>query len=130
MKSSAKTRGLERGRELLRQQAWSHAYSHLSAADRESPLEAEDLFDLAAVARLIGKEEASVELLTRAHQGFLAQAEIPRAARCALWLGFTALFNTGPAQAGGWFARAGRLLETHEACVEHGYLLLSSGYRS
>jgi len=129
MKSSSRTRTLERGRELLRQQAWSHAYSHLVAADRESPLDPEDLLDLATISRLLGKEETAGELLTRAHQGFLAQGEPQRAARCALWLGFLALFNTGPAQAGGWFSRAGRLLERQESCVEHGYLLLASGYR-
>ena len=61
MKSSTRTRTLERGRELLREQAWSHAYSHLVAADRESPLEPEDLLDLATIARLIGKEETSGE---------------------------------------------------------------------
>src|ERR1041385_1827391 len=130
MKSSTRTRMLERGRELLSEQAWSHAYSHLSAMDSESPLDPEDLFDLATVARLIGKEEAGTELLTRAHQGFLSRGESQRAARSALWLGFIALFNTGPAQAGGWFSRAGRLLETQAPCAEHGYLLLASGYRA
>ena len=34
---------LDRGRESLGRRAWADAYAQLSAADRESPLEAEDL---------------------------------------------------------------------------------------
>ena len=48
-----------------------------------------------------------------------------RAARCAFWLAFHLGSRGELAQAGGWFARANRLLE-HEPpdCAERGYLLL------
>src|SRR5262249_40720038 len=62
--------------------------------------------------------------------GFLARGEDRRAARCALWLGFTLLINGEPAQSGGWLSRASRLLEKEADCAEKGYLLLPVGYRS
>jgi DNA-binding NarL/FixJ family response regulator len=39
------------------------------------------------------------------------------------------LLNGEVAKAGGWLARANRLLENHADCVEHGYLLMPEGYR-
>ena len=41
---------LERGREAYARRAWADAFVQLSAADRESPLEAEDLERLATAA--------------------------------------------------------------------------------
>lgn len=46
-----------------------------------------------------------------------------RAARCAFWLGLTLLFGGEAGQAGGWLARAQRLVEGRD-CAERGYLLL------
>ncbi len=46
----ARERALDRGRELLRKQAWSAAFSQLSVVDREAPLDPEDLEGLAAAA--------------------------------------------------------------------------------
>jgi DNA-binding NarL/FixJ family response regulator len=125
-----RSQALERGRKSLRQQAWAAAFQHLSAADREAPLEPADLEELAKTAHLTGKETESVELLARAHQGYLSQGEIQRAARCAFWLGFTALINGDQAQSNGWLARAARLLNGQNDCVEKGYLLLPAGYRA
>jgi ATP/maltotriose-dependent transcriptional regulator MalT len=121
---------LERGRGLLHKQAWSAAFSQLSSADREEPLEPEDLLQLASAAYLIGKEADSVNLLARAHQDFLSRGQMQHAARCALRLGFIYLFNSERAQAGGWISRASRLLEGQRKCVEHGYLLLPVAYNS
>src|SRR5512144_1206790 len=90
------------GRESLRQQKWSAAFTHLSAADREAELEPEDLEALASAAYLTGKEAERGELLARAHQGFLLRGENQRAARCAFWLGFIALLGGKAAEAGGW----------------------------
>ena len=58
---------LDRGRESVREQAWSTAFVHLSAADHESPLEPEDIELLATAALLTGKEPESDDLLARAH---------------------------------------------------------------
>lgn len=129
-KSMTREQALGRARELVRAQAWGAAFAQLSAADSERPLEPEDLAELAQVALLIGKDAEGADLLSRAHQGFLSRGAAQPAARCAFWLGFTALLNGEYAKAGGWLSRATRLLEDQPACVEKGYLLLPIGYRS
>jgi DNA-binding NarL/FixJ family response regulator len=116
---------LDRGREAYARQAWGEAYDRLSAADREAPLGAEDLERLATAAYLVGRDAESADRWARAHQEFLAQGAVERAARCAFWLGFSLLLRGAPAQSGGWLARARRLLDDgRRDCVERGYLLV------
>ena len=113
----------DRGREVFRRRSWTDAYETLSAADRQSPLEPEDLELLATAAYLLGRDQAGAETLTRAHRGFLTCDEPVHAARCAFWLAFHLLNGGEPARAGGWVARARRLLdEGRHDCVEQGYL--------
>ncbi len=114
----------------MQNQSWRAAFDHLSAADREAPLDPVDLVELSKAAHLIGRQNASVDLLARAHQGFLSRGEIRPAARSAFWLGFISLVSGEPAQASGWLSRADRLLHDQPDCVEKGYLLLPVGYRS
>lgn len=121
---------LDQGRELLRKQSWSAAFSRLSSLDREAPLAPEDLEGLASAAQLIGREGDSADLLSRAHRGFLDRGDTRRAARCALWLGFNLMLSGEQAQSAGWIARASRLLDNEPDCVEKGYLHLPVGYRS
>ncbi len=121
---------LDRGRKSLQNRAWRAAFDQLSAADREAPLEPVDLEELSKAAHLIGRQDASVDLLARAHQGFLSRGETRRAARSAFWLGFISLISGEPAQASGWLSRAERLLAGQPDCVEKGYLLLPVGYRA
>lgn len=128
--SRDRAEALELGRAALRKENWNVAFSELSAADREAPLDAGDLEELAVAAHLLGKETEQAEMLARAHQRYLAEGNRPRAARCAFWLGFTLLHTGEMAQAGGWLARANRLLdEGKHDCVERGYLLVPSGIR-
>ena len=121
---------LDRGRKSLQNQAWRAAFDQLSAADRDVPLEPVDLEQLSQAAHLIGEQNASVDLLARAHHGFLTRGETRRAARSAFWLGFISLVSGEPAQASGWLSRAERLLDDQPDCVEKGYLLLPAGYRA
>jgi ATP/maltotriose-dependent transcriptional regulator MalT len=116
---------LQRGREAFERKAWAEAHTQLSAADREAALAPDDLERLAVATELLARGSEFVDPLTRAHQGWLAAGNPQRAARAAFWLGF-ALMNKGDrAQAGGWLARAERLLdEANLDCVERGYLLL------
>src|SRR5262249_26694306 len=74
------------------------------------------------------KEEEAADLLARAHRENLSRDDPRSAAGCAVRLGLTALINGDQAQAGGWLARAGRLLEGESDCGEKGYLLLPAGY--
>ena len=54
-RSTARLQALEQGRESFRKHAWSDAFSSLSAADQEAPLDPEHLMELAQAALLIGK---------------------------------------------------------------------------
>jgi DNA-binding CsgD family transcriptional regulator len=129
--SSAMTssQALDRGRESFARHAWGDAYACLSAADRETPLQGEDLERLAYAAYLTGRDADSEGLLTRAHQACLGRGDPEGAARCAFWLGF-ALLNSGDfARGGGWIARAQRVLGERPECVVHGYLLMPAGIR-
>jgi DNA-binding CsgD family transcriptional regulator len=116
---------LTRGREAAGRLAWADAYAALSLADRSSSLAVEDLELLGTAAYLLGRVEDCLRALQRAQQLHAEAGESRRAARCAFWLAFHLGSRGELAQAGGWFARANRLLE-HEPrdCAERGYLLL------
>jgi DNA-binding CsgD family transcriptional regulator len=106
-------------------------YAHLVAADRESPLEPEDLARLATAAYLTGREAESAGFWGRAHHGFHDRNQPAAAARSAFWLAYGLLDKGESAQASGWLARARRLLdECGQDCVERGYLLLPDALRS
>ena len=117
---------LARGREAAGRLAWAEAYAALSLADASSSLSAEDLELLATAAYLVGQVEDCLRALQRAQQLHAEAGESRRAARCAFWLAFH-LGSAGElAQAGGWLARANRLLEhAPPDCAERGLLLLS-----
>jgi DNA-binding CsgD family transcriptional regulator len=121
---------LARGRDAFEREAWSDAYGLLSQADRDVPLEPEDLDRLATAAHLVGEVAASIDALTRAHHRFLEQGDTIRAARCAVWLAFTMFERPAlQAQATGWVARARRLFdESAIDCAEHGFLLCAEAF--
>lgn len=124
------TNALDRGRESFRRQAWGDAYALLSAADRETPLEAEDLKRLATAAYLTGRDAHSADARGRAYHRYMSQGNIRRAARCAFWLALGLLLKGEVARGGGWLARARRLLgDSHEDCVEQGYVLVPVALR-
>jgi DNA-binding NarL/FixJ family response regulator len=116
---------LARGREAAGRLAWADAYAGLSLADQSSSLAVEDLELLGTAAFLLGHVEDCLRALQRAQQLHAEAGESRRAARCALWLAFHLSGRGELAQAGGWLARANRLLE-HEPpdCAERGHLLL------
>jgi DNA-binding NarL/FixJ family response regulator len=116
---------LERGRESYATRAWSEAFESLTGADRAAQLGADDLELLARAAYMLGRDDAYVRGLERAHQAHLDAGEVARAVRCAFWIGHNLLFSGERARASGWFARGHRLLEgVEQDCVERGYLLI------
>jgi DNA-binding NarL/FixJ family response regulator len=128
---SSADEALERGREAFEGRRWRDAYDHLSAADKVAPLSLEDLERLAFAAYLIGRDDDSVDVGGRAHRESLRLGDAPRAARYSFWLSFLLVNKGEMAQAGGWLARAQRLLDDHgEDCVEEGYLLLPVALQS
>jgi DNA-binding NarL/FixJ family response regulator len=116
---------LDRGRASFARRAWGAAFAELTAADQDEPLEAQDLERLAVAAAMVGKDDESDDIATRAHHEFLRVGDLPRAARAAFWLGMS-LFNRGEmSRAGGWMARAKRVLEDYgRECAEQGYLMV------
>jgi hypothetical protein len=100
---------LDQGRVAYQRRAWRAAYDGLTAADREQPLDLDDLERLAITAYLIGGAD-QVDLLVRAHHEALRLALPVRAARLAFWIGFGQMDRGEIGQASGWLARAGRLL--------------------
>jgi len=116
---------LELGRASFARQAWGDAYAQLSAQDRESPLAPDDLELLGKAAYLLGKDEESFGLGERGYHEWLRRGDEVSAARLAFWLGFGLMNRGETARAGGWLARARRLLDEGEHdCVEQGYLLV------
>jgi DNA-binding CsgD family transcriptional regulator len=122
---------LDEGRGAFGRRAWADACSGLSAADREAPLSPEDLERLATAAYLTGRDDDSADIWARAYHGWLGLGDVPRAVRCAFWLGFTLVYRGELARGGGWLARARRLLDDGRLdCVERGYLLLPGALQS
>jgi DNA-binding CsgD family transcriptional regulator len=118
---------IERGREAYAQRAWAEAYASLSRADADEAggFGAEALEMLAVAAYMLGRVEDFLDTLERAHQAYAATGEPLRAARLAVYLGINLAILGDMARAGGWLARAQRLVEQQGTeCAEQGYLLL------
>jgi len=121
---------LRRGRKSFEQRAWAESYRLLEAADREAPLDAEDLERLAIAAYLVGQDDDCEAFTARAHQRFLDRGDREGAARAAFWLGFALMGRGTIAPASGWFARAIRLLDEGQLdCVVRGYLLIPAAIK-
>src|SRR5205814_1734244 len=102
----ARTDSIERGRAAFARRAWGDAHRELLAADRQAPLEPEDLVSLAIASEMLGRDEDCSEAWTRAHNEYLRLGNVPGAARCAIWLGMSLLDRGEMAPGGGWLARA------------------------
>jgi tetratricopeptide (TPR) repeat protein len=86
---------------------------------------AEDLELQATAAYRVGEVANCLQTMQRAHQAYADAGNRRRAARMLFWLGFVLLSQGEQAQAGGWLARASRLLEDiRPDCAEHGLLLI------
>lgn len=121
--SPASVDPVARGRDACEQLAWRDAYEHLSAADKQHSLEAEDLDRLARAAYLTGHLDVANDAWERTHQAFLDRGEKALAVRCAFWLGLTLVQRGEHARGGGWLARAQHILDDAALdCAERGYL--------
>ena len=118
---------LARARQSFEQHAWAESYRLFEAADREAPLEPEDLERLATTAYLLGREDDSEASWERAHRAFLERGDPEGAARSACWLAVGLQLRGAIAPASGWFARAQHILdEGHVESVVRGMLLIPS----
>ena len=121
---------LSQGRASFEREAWREAHAIWSDADREVPLEAEDLVGLATCAYMLGNESESEGLWSRAHHAFLQRGDAEHAALCAFRIGFELLIKGMAAHGSGWLARARRLVDDAGVdSVVRGYLLVPEGIR-
>jgi DNA-binding CsgD family transcriptional regulator len=119
---------LDRGRTAYREHRFADAVAGLDEADREHAVAASDLEHLAIAAILLGRFEEGIDALTRAHEAYLAEEDVEAATRCATWLGMQLMGLGDRARAGGWFARAQRLVEQDpDGRPDHGFLLIPEG---
>ncbi len=71
-----------------------------------------------------------IQAMQRAYKAQLEAGSTYRAVRCAFWIAMILLTGGEPAVAGGWVARANRLLDAHpDDVVERGYLLMPVMFR-
>ena len=115
---------LQRAREYYRRQEWVDACDAYSAVDRVSPLAIDDLERLAESTSVLGRGDEAATLLQRAFHACVDAGATGRAVRCAFYLWHTLGVKGELAQAGGWIARAWRLIESQPTCPEQGYLLI------
>jgi ATP/maltotriose-dependent transcriptional regulator MalT len=123
----SEVRSLDRARKSFEQRSWAESYRLFEAADREVPLEPEDLERLATAAYLMGREDESEAFWERAHRAFLERGDREGAARSACWLAVGLQLRGAIAPASGWLARAQHILdEAQIECVVRGMLLIPS----
>ena len=118
---------LEAGREAARRHAWRDAYALLRSADEDGKLTAEDLQNLAEAAWWTGHLDEAIALRERAYAAHVEAGETRQAAMLAIMLSIDHANRAAMSVAGGWFARAERLLRNEPEGVEHGHLALVRG---
>jgi DNA-binding CsgD family transcriptional regulator len=122
---------LDLGRAAVDRQAWADAYSHLTAADAVHALDIDDAERLALAAHMSGHVAEASRTWERAHLAAIRRDEPLRAARHAFHLVMGFGLRGDVAQAGGWLARASRLVdEVGGDSVERGLLLIPVALRS
>jgi DNA-binding CsgD family transcriptional regulator/tetratricopeptide (TPR) repeat protein len=111
--------------------SWKETYDRLRKLDDETPLEPARLIELAAAAYLVGLDSESRAVLVRAHHGFVQAHDLRRAGGIAAQLALIFMTRGDIAQASGWMARAGRLLDESDDCrAERGHLLVAAARQS
>jgi DNA-binding CsgD family transcriptional regulator/tetratricopeptide (TPR) repeat protein len=113
---------VELGRRAFDAQDWAEARTRLAAAELSDP---EDLERLAVAAYLVGHDDESRAALERACRVAEQSGDRDRAARSAVWLGLTLFLQGEAARAGGWLARAERMMhDTGRSCAARGLMLV------
>ena len=118
---------LERARLAYERRDWATAYDQLSVV---TELGTDDLLKLGTAAYLAGDDDACVRAFQRGYQVAVDAGDTLKAVRFAFWLGLVLAVRGEGAVAGGWAARAQRLLADQPAeVVERGYLLIHDFFR-
>jgi ATP/maltotriose-dependent transcriptional regulator MalT len=100
---------VEAAREAFARQSWREVYTLVKEAD-DAVLDAGSFELLAVAATLIAEDQDSIRAWERAHVEHLRAGRPVEAARCACWASMSLMLTGEMAQAGGWMARAERIL--------------------
>ena len=105
-------------RALADEGRWVDARELLAATDQDR-LTPSDLELLAIASGLTSRDDAEITAWERAHNAWREAGDLPRASRCAFWLGLNYVNRRVMAPAMGWFQRGLRLLEEADLdCAE------------
>jgi ATP/maltotriose-dependent transcriptional regulator MalT len=122
---------VEAARAAFRRRAWAEAHALLTAADEQGSLAAADLEQLAVAGYLLGRDDESAHAWERAHRELVATGDHDGAARCACWLAIQLFLAGHEARAGGWLARANRLVDdAGRDGIATGYLLVPAALQA
>jgi DNA-binding NarL/FixJ family response regulator len=117
---------LQQAHDALARRDWAQANALLRALDGLDP---DDTMALATSAYLVGDVDAAVRVWQAAYGERIGADDDLGAIRVAFWLGLVFSLRGEHAVAGGWVARAQRLLaDEPEDIVERGYLLIHEFY--
>lgn len=118
---------LEAAQAQWKSRAWNTAYSLFKALDAGGALNADDLERYGVSAYLTDREDEFLMIFERGFKRCCYDDLLRKAIRFAFWLGLTHMFRGEFGKGGGWFARAGGILQDIGSdCVESGYLMLPS----
>lgn len=121
---------LAAGRDAVLRHEWNRAFELLKQADQASGIPPEDLEIMAEAAWWAGRPDEGIDALERAYAAYLESGNRPRAGYVALSLAREYGGKLASSQAGGWFNRAVRLLESEPEGREHGYLYVRLSARA
>ena len=113
---------LEGGRDAMRRHAWTEAIEALTAVDHDGGLAPADLELLGAAMWWTGHPDEATEALERSFAAYVSDGRSIEAAGVALTLAYEAFRGLAGPVAGGWLARAERLLEGEPESPMHAWL--------
>jgi class 3 adenylate cyclase len=118
---------LEAGRNAAGRRAWREAYELLHSADESGKLAGEDIESLAEAAWWTGRLDEAIAFRERAYAAYVEEDEKTRAAVLAVMLAMDHQVRGAMSVAGGWLARAERLLANEDESAAKGHLALARG---
>jgi ATP/maltotriose-dependent transcriptional regulator MalT len=121
---------LTQARDAVVRRAWDEALVAYGQADAATGLPATELRTYATAAYLLGDMDTAVDALVRGFEAARRADDTAEALRCGFWIIFASLSRGDIAQANGWTARCGRMIEhLGDDRPEHAYLQLVTAFR-
>ncbi len=115
-------------RAALEGHRWKEAFDLLSQADRDGPLEPEDLEALAKAAWFTAQADLAIDAKERAFKAHIDRGNRIRAAALAFDIGHEYVLKQKLSIASAWASRGERLLQGEPESFAHGYLALSQSW--